>query len=146
MKTVPLGFLFLFSYLWFFFFFLLFESVSHPCCCLATKSCSTLCNPMDCSPPGSSLHGIFPGENTGVGCCFHLQRIFLTQGWKPRLLYCEGILLDCVTWEAPSHPSSNSSFMETIVIKSLPNFGSYVIKYFCTCVSHVLSYFLLTVI
>ena len=25
------------------------------CCCL---SCSTLCNPMDCSPPGSSVHGI----------------------------------------------------------------------------------------
>ena len=23
------------------------------------KSCPTLCNPMDCSPPGSSLHGIF---------------------------------------------------------------------------------------
>ena len=22
------------------------------------QSCLTLCNPMDCSPPGSSLHGI----------------------------------------------------------------------------------------
>ena len=29
------------------------------CCCLVTKSCPTLCNPMDCSPPGSSAHGIF---------------------------------------------------------------------------------------
>ena len=28
------------------------------CCCLITKSCPTLCNPMDCSPPGS-VHGIF---------------------------------------------------------------------------------------
>ena len=28
------------------------------CCCLVTKSCPTLCNPMDCSPPGSSVHGI----------------------------------------------------------------------------------------
>ena len=27
-------------------------------CCLATKSCPTLCNPMDCSPPDSSVHGI----------------------------------------------------------------------------------------
>ena len=27
-------------------------------CCLVTKSCSTLCDPMDCSPPGSSVHGI----------------------------------------------------------------------------------------
>ena len=24
-----------------------------------TQSCLTLCNPMDCSPPGSSIHGIF---------------------------------------------------------------------------------------
>ena len=27
------------------------------CCCLVTKTCLTLCNPMDCSPPGSSVHG-----------------------------------------------------------------------------------------
>ena len=25
-------------------------------------------DPMDCSPPGSSVHGIFPGKSTGVGC------------------------------------------------------------------------------
>ena len=23
------------------------------------QSCPTLCDPMDCSPPGSSIHGIF---------------------------------------------------------------------------------------
>ena len=28
------------------------------CTCSVTKSCSTLCKPMDCSPPGSSVHGI----------------------------------------------------------------------------------------
>ena len=28
------------------------------CCCLVVKSCPTLCNPMDCSPPGSSVRGI----------------------------------------------------------------------------------------
>ena len=27
-------------------------------CCLVNKSCLTLCDPMDCSPPGSSVHGI----------------------------------------------------------------------------------------
>ena len=27
--------------------------------CLVTQLCSTLCNPMDCSLPGSSVHGIF---------------------------------------------------------------------------------------
>ena len=28
-------------------------------CVLVTQLCPTLCDPMDCSPPGSSLHGIF---------------------------------------------------------------------------------------
>ena len=28
---------------------------------------------MECSPPGSSVHGIFPGKNTGVGCHFLLH-------------------------------------------------------------------------
>ena len=35
--------------------------------CLITQSCPTLCDPMDCSPPGSSVHGDSPGKNTGVG-------------------------------------------------------------------------------
>ena len=30
----------------------------HPVLCLVTQSCLTLCDPMDCSPPGSSVHGI----------------------------------------------------------------------------------------
>ena len=30
--------------------------------------CLTLCDPMDCNPPGSSAHGDSPGKNTGVGC------------------------------------------------------------------------------
>ena len=32
------------------------------------QSCSTLCDLMDCSPPGSSAHGDSLGKNTGVGC------------------------------------------------------------------------------
>ena len=27
-----------------------------------SQSCPTLCDPMDCSPPGSSVHGIFPAR------------------------------------------------------------------------------------
>ena len=37
-------------------------------CVIVAQSCPTLCKRMDCSPPGSSFHGIFPGKNTGVGC------------------------------------------------------------------------------
>ena len=29
------------------------------CVCLVSQSCLTLCDPMVCSPPGSSVHGIF---------------------------------------------------------------------------------------
>ena len=36
------------------------------------QSCPTLSDPMDCSPPGSSVHE-FPGKSTGVGCHFLLQ-------------------------------------------------------------------------
>ena len=34
---------------------------------LVAQSCPTLCDPMDCSPPSSSVHGGYPGKNTGVG-------------------------------------------------------------------------------
>ena len=30
------------------------------------QSCQTLYDPMNCSPPGSSVHGDSPGKNTGV--------------------------------------------------------------------------------
>ena len=42
------------------------------------QSCPTLCDPMDSSLPGSSIH--FPGKSTGVDYHFLLQRIFPTQG------------------------------------------------------------------
>ena len=36
------------------------------------QSCPTLCNPIDCSPPGSPVPGILQ-ERTRVGCDFLLQ-------------------------------------------------------------------------
>ena len=54
--------------------------------CLVSQSCPTL-----------QLHGLwltrilcpwdFPGKNTGVGCHFLFQRLFLTQGSIPCLLH-----------------------------------------------------------
>ena len=52
----------------------------------AVLSCSVISDsswPVDCSPPGSSVHGGSPGKSTGVGCRALLQRIFTTQGWTP---------------------------------------------------------------
>ena len=42
----------------------------------------------------------FPGKNTGVGCHFLLQGIFLTQGSNPGLLHCRQILYHWATREA----------------------------------------------
>ena len=36
--------------------------------CLIIQSYPILCDPMDCSLPGFSVHGDSPGKNTGVGC------------------------------------------------------------------------------
>ena len=33
------------------------------CCCVITKLCLSLCNPMDCGPPGSCVHGFPRKEN-----------------------------------------------------------------------------------
>ena len=60
--------------------------------CSVAQLCPTLCDPMDCSPPGSSAHGNSPGKSTGVGCHALLQGIFPTQGSNPELLYCRRIL------------------------------------------------------
>ena len=40
---------------------------------LVTQSCSTLCDPMNCSPQGFSVHGDSPDKNTGMGCHALLQ-------------------------------------------------------------------------
>ena len=47
---------------------------------VCVQSCLTLFNPMDCSRPGSSVHGkTCPGKNTEAGCHFLLQGIFPAQ-------------------------------------------------------------------
>ena len=72
-------------------------------CCSATQSCLTLLQPMDCSLPGSSIHGI-SSKNIRVGCRFLLQGIFLTQeGSNPyllHLLHCRCILYHRAIMEA----------------------------------------------
>ena len=62
------------------------------CMSVHTQSYLTLCNPVDYNLQGSSVHSIFPGKNTGMGCRFLLQGIFLSQGSNPGLLHCRQIL------------------------------------------------------
>ena len=62
------------------------------------------CDPMGCSPLGSSLHGDSPGKMTRVGCHALLQGIFLTQGLNSGFF----------TTEPPGEPwHSNSTTITT---------------------------------
>ena len=84
-------------------------------CCLVAKSCLTLCNPMDYSLPGSSVHSI-SCKNTEVGCCFLLKGIFLSQGSNPHLPLGRQILYHWATWEAfiPGYSELNNQIISYI--------------------------------
>ena len=60
--------------------------------CLVAQLCPTLCDRMDCTPPGSSVYGDSPRKNTRVGCHALLQGIFPTQGSNPGLSHGTWIL------------------------------------------------------
>ena len=58
----------------------------------ASQSCLTLCEPMDCSPPGSFCPLNSPGKNIRVGSHSLLQGIFPTKGSNPHFLHYRQIL------------------------------------------------------
>ena len=66
--------------------------------------CPTPCDPLDCSPLGSSVHEMFSGKNTGVDCHFLLQGIFPTQGSNPCLLHLLHQRVDSLPPVAPGRP------------------------------------------
>ena len=80
------------------------------CCALSRL---TLCNPLNCSPPGSSIHGDSPGKYTGVGCHFLLQEIFPTQGSNSVLPRCRWIL-DRLSHQGSANQGANLSATEKI--------------------------------
>ena len=61
------------------------------CVCFVALSCPDLCEPIDCSPPGSFVRGDSPGQNTGVGCHALPREIFPIQRSNLRL-HCRQIL------------------------------------------------------
>ena len=66
-------------------------------CAELLQSCPSLCDAVDCSPPGSCVHGESPGKNTGMGCQALLHGIFPTQRLNP-------CLLSLLCWQASSLP------------------------------------------
>ena len=72
---------------------------------MPTQLCSTLCDPMDCSPLGSSVHGIF-----GVGCHFLLQEIFLIKELSSRFL----CLLHWQVYSLPVNHLGSETYIKTL--------------------------------
>ena len=66
-------------------------------CVLSHFSHVWLCDPMDRSPPGSSVHGDSLGKKNGVGCHALFQGVFPTQGSNP-------LLLCLLPWQTGSLP------------------------------------------
>ena len=77
--------------------------------CLVAQLCLTLWYPMDCSPPGSSVHGDSPGKNTGVGCRALLQGIFPIRGSIPHLPASPALQADSFPTEPPGKPREGVS-------------------------------------
>ena len=70
-------------------------------CAQSLQSCSTFCDPMDCSSLSFSVHGYSPGKNTGVGSHSFLQRIFPTPGTKSMPLMSPALQADFLPLTAP---------------------------------------------
>ena len=87
--------------------------------CLVAQSYLTVCDPMECSPPGSSsVHEDSPGNNTGVGCHALLQGIFPTLGSNPDLPRCRQILYRLSHQGSPSTLESQSNLYLSTSVKT----------------------------
>ena len=72
--------------------------------------CPTLCDPMDYSLPGFSVHRDSQGKNTGMGCHALLQGIFQTQGSNPSLLCLLHWQSASLPLAPPGKPLTTTSF------------------------------------
>ena len=66
------------------------------------QSCLTLCDPMDCSPPGSSVHGILQARTLEWVAISSSRELFPTQGSNLGLLYLQA---DSLPSEPPGKPN-----------------------------------------
>ena len=71
------------------------------CCCSVTQSCLTLWNPMDCSPPGSSVHGISQARTLEWVTIFFSRGSLQPRDGTPFSCIGRWVLYDWATREAP---------------------------------------------
>ena len=90
---------------------------------LVNQSCLTLCDPMDCSPPGSSVHGMlqakildwvaipfsrvssWPRDQTWV-CHMQANSLLSESPWKPLLFQFSSVAQSCLTLCNPMNRST----------------------------------------
>ena len=85
-------------------------------CCLVAKSCPSLCNPVDCSPPGSSVRGISQARTLEWVAISFSRGSSQLRDLNLRLLHWQ----DCFTAESPGTPPEETEgkagiFMECLV-------------------------------
>ena len=98
---------------------------------LIAQFCSTLCNPMDYSPPGSSVHGILQARIL-EGCHAFFQGIFPTQGLYPGLLHYRRILY-CLShqgspWRKASVQQKSNSLYKQVRVSNCHHLGRISVK------------------
>ena len=84
------------------------------------QTCLTLSDPMDCSPPGSSVHRPWdsPGKNTGVGCHYLLRP-------SPYLSPTPRVYPNSCPLSQWCHPTISSSVVSSSCPQSFPATGSF---------------------
>ena len=85
-------------------------------CAQSLQSCLTLCDPMDCSPPGSSVHEILQAR-TLEWIAMLPPEALPNQGIEPAslmsLALASGFFTTSTTWEAPGPGTISSGRKET---------------------------------
>ena len=107
-----------------------------PSMCLVVQLCPTPPDPMDASPPGSSVRGDSLGKNTGVGSLSLLQGIFPTRGSNSGLPHCSQILY-CLSHQGSKKKKNKKQKTKNSIII---NYRKSIIVLFVTDVkTHLLS-------
>ena len=77
--------------------------------CLVTRSCPTVCHPVDCSLPGSSVHGIFQARILEWVAMPSSRGIFLPQGLNTGLPHCRWFLYHLSHQGSPKTRKTNTA-------------------------------------
>ena len=103
-------------------------SESH-CCCLVAQLCSSRCDPMDCNPSGSSVHGITLARILEWVAISSTRGSSKYRDWT-HLLHCRWILYRWATgealwiphyWDFLEAPSRRHEWLLTLFLAPLPS-------------------------